>query len=109
MEKLLRLCKKKETSFFVLPSTFRNFADMKKAIVMGASSGMGYEVAKILLKDGWQIGVAARRVDKLSELAKEFPEQVLTEGIDVTDEDAPRKLLRGRTVFPCFGNREAKP
>lgn len=84
---------KKKTSFFVLPSTFRNFADMKKAIIMGASSGMGYEVAKILLKDGWQIGVAARRVDKLSELAKEFPEQVLTEGIDVTDEDAPRKLL----------------
>ena len=38
------LCKKKKTSFFVLPSTFRNFADMKKAIVMGASSGMGYEV-----------------------------------------------------------------
>ena len=77
-------------AFFIF---FRNFADMKKAIVMGASSGMGYEVAKILLKDGWQIGVAARRVDKLSELAKEFPEQVLTEGIDVTDEDAPRKLL----------------
>lgn len=84
---------KNESSFFVLPSTFRNFADMKKAIIMGASSGMGYEVAKILLKDGWQIGVAARRVDKLSELSKEFPEQVLTEEIDVTDEDAPRKLL----------------
>ena len=45
---------------------------MKKAIVMGASSGMGYDVAKILLKDGWQTGVAARRVDKLSELARSF-------------------------------------
>ena len=75
---------KKKTSFFVLPLTFRNFADMKKAIIIGASSGMGYEVAKILLKDGWQIGVAARRVDKLSELAKEFPEQVLTERGSIT-------------------------
>ena len=62
---------KKETSFFVLPSTFRNFADMKKAIVMGASSGMGYDVAKLLLKDGWQVGVAARRMDMLEQLKEQ--------------------------------------
>ena len=37
----------------------------KNAIVMGASSGMGREVALLLLADGWQVGVAARRADAL--------------------------------------------
>ena len=31
---------------------------MKKAIIIGATSGIGQEVAKCLLLDGWQIGVA---------------------------------------------------
>ena len=66
---------------------------MKKAIVMGASSGMGYEVAKLLLEDGWQVGVAARRMEMLETLKKQFPQQVVTEKIDVTDEDAPHLLL----------------
>ena len=65
---------------------------MKKAIVMGASSGMGYDVAKLLLKDGWQVGVAARRMEMLEQLKEQFPQQVMTEKIDVTDEDAPTKL-----------------
>lgn len=65
---------------------------MKKAIVMGASSGMGYDVAKLLLKDGWQVGVAARRMDMLEQLKEQFPQQVVTEEIDVTDVDSPTKL-----------------
>ena len=35
---------------------------MRRAIIIGASSGLGHEVAKILIKDGWQIGIAARRL-----------------------------------------------
>ena len=59
----------------------------KRAIVIGASSGIGQEVAKLLMKDGWKVGVAARRVDRLMELNAAAVEQ-----IDVTKEDATKHL-----------------
>lgn len=59
----------------------------RRAIVIGASSGIGREVAKLLMKDGWTIGVAARRVDMLKELDATEVEQ-----IDVTKEDATERL-----------------
>ena len=59
----------------------------RRAIVIGASSGIGREVAKLLMKDGWTIGVAARRVDMLKELDATAVEQ-----IDVTKEDATERL-----------------
>ena len=37
---------------------------VKKAIVIGASSGIGLEVARLLLQEGWTLGVAARRLDR---------------------------------------------
>ena len=66
---------------------------MKRAIVIGASSGIGKEVARLLLADGWHLGVAARRTELLEELRSEYPELVMVAKIDVTSEDAPRKLL----------------
>ena len=66
---------------------------MKRAIVIGASSGIGKEVARLLLADGWHLGVAARRTELLEELRSEHPELVTVAEIDVTSEDAPRKLL----------------
>ena len=38
---------------------------MKKAIILGASSGIGMEVSKLLLADGWKTGIASRRTDRL--------------------------------------------
>ena len=38
---------------------------MKKGIVIGASSGLGQEVARLLLDEGWQLGIAARRIERL--------------------------------------------
>ena len=34
---------------------------MKKAIIIGATSGIGQEVAKCLLLEGWKIGVNVGR------------------------------------------------
>lgn len=58
---------------------------MKKAIVMGASSGIGLEVARLLKQQGWTVGVAARRVELLTEFEASAQ-------IDVTSEDAGQKL-----------------
>jgi len=44
----------------------------KYAIVTGASSGIGYELAKILAKDGKDIVVIARGRDRLEDLKKEI-------------------------------------
>ncbi len=41
----------------------------KTALVTGASSGMGKSIAKRLIKDGYQVYVAARSVDKMADLA----------------------------------------
>lgn len=71
----------------------RIFALMKRAVVIGASSGIGREVGKLLLADGWFVGVAARREDKLLELKSEHPDMVEVMRIDVTSEDTPQRLL----------------
>ena len=65
----------------------------KKAIVMGASSGIGLEVSKLLLDEGWSIGIAARRTDLLQELKATAPDRVEVETIDVNSDEAEDLLL----------------
>ena len=64
----------------------------KKIIIIGATSGIGREVAKLYIAQGWQVGIAGRRAEELESLRKEAPQQVHTEIIDVTQEDAPARL-----------------
>lgn len=61
----------------------------KRAIVVGASSGIGREVAKLLIKQGWKVGVAARRLQLLQDIGATGTEQ-----IDVTTDDATEALQR---------------
>lgn len=66
---------------------------MRQAIIVGASSGLGKEVAQLLLADGWRIGVMARREEVLLELKAENPTKVEVEACDITQETAPAQLL----------------
>lgn len=65
---------------------------MKRVIIIGASSGMGMEVAKLYLDRGYRVGVAARREDRLMALKQLAPDRVVTARIDVTDDDATTQL-----------------
>lgn len=65
----------------------------KRAIVIGASSGMGREVAKRLCKEGYLVGLAARRVDLLESLQQELPpNRSFIQQLDVTASDARKTL-----------------
>lgn len=57
-------------------------ASKKTALVTGASSGMGKEIAKRLVRDGYQVYVAARRVESMKDL-REMGAQPLRMDISV--------------------------
>lgn len=58
---------------------------MKQAILIGASSGIGRELAKVLVREGYVVGIAARRVPLLQELQQELGERALVKRMDVAD------------------------
>lgn len=65
---------------------------MKRIVIVGATSGMGLEVARLALRAGWRVGAAGRRTDRLEALRAEAPEQVEIRQMDVTDPAAPEQL-----------------
>lgn len=65
----------------------------KRAVIVGATSGIGREVAQVLIAQGWTVGVAGRRAGLLETLRTLAPERVYTQTIDVTHDDAPGQLL----------------
>ena len=65
---------------------------MKRAIIIGATSGIGQEVAKTLLLEGWKLGVAGRRRFSLEIFQQIAPDQIEIEELDITQEEATDKL-----------------
>ena len=65
---------------------------MKKAIVMGATSGIGLEVARLLARQGYAVGVAGRRADRLAEAVNAEANIVAYRPIDVNDTEAVKHL-----------------
>jgi len=66
---------------------------MKKAIVIGASSGIGRALAKVLGEDGYQLGLAARRLELLEELAAELPGRSCLRVLDLERPEPARRAL----------------
>ena len=58
------------------------------AIVMGATSGIGYEVALALARQGWRVGVAGRREEVLKKMMAETDGIMAYEVIDVNKPQA---------------------
>jgi len=66
---------------------------MKKAIVIGATSGIGRGIARILVDNDYQVGITGRRTELLDEIKKEKPGSYITSAFDVKDfENIPSYL-----------------
>ena len=60
----------------------------KNIVIVGASSGIGREIALIYAERGYRLGVCARRVEKLRELEEKYPGKVKAYQLDVDADDA---------------------
>ena len=59
---------------------------MKKAIIIGASSGIGKGISLELLSKNYKIAISARRKDRLDEIKKINSENVLVYEFDSSTE-----------------------
>lgn len=88
-----------------------------RAIVIGASSGIGLEIARQHLRQGWQVAVAARREALLQQFFGELLSVGCIAAMDVTSPDSPVILqqlvdaLGGRVdrIYFVSGTGELNP
>lgn len=62
------------------------------ALITGASSGMGRDMARILAKNGYDLILVARRKERLLELKKELSTNITVISMDLSIEDNNYKL-----------------
>lgn len=67
---------------------------MPKAIVIGATSGIGRALARLLAERGYGVGVTGRRLELLRELRGELPGESYAKEMDLAAPDEARKALR---------------
>ena len=66
---------------------------MKNAIVFGATSGIGKNLTELLVKDGYKVAITGRRLEKLTEIKNQFPEQILIKQNDIQDVNDVEKIF----------------
>jgi 3-oxoacyl-[acyl-carrier protein] reductase len=64
------------------------------ALVTGSSSGLGRAAATSLSREGASVVLNARGIERLGEAEAEMPGEALAVADDVTDPDAPERLVR---------------
>lgn len=78
-------------------------AERLRAVVTGASTGIGAATARHLVAAGWSVLAVARRADRLDALAEEIGCDVLAADITV-DEDVTRIVEAAGTVHAVVNN-----
>ena len=59
----------------------------KKILIVGASSGLGRQLAELYASNGYEVGVIARRENLLIELQQLFPEKIFIKPADIADKN----------------------
>lgn len=65
---------------------------MKRAVIIGATSGIGNELAKILVENEYKVGITGRRKTELENLQASNPEKFSISSFDCTTENNAEKL-----------------
>ncbi|NLY73410.1 MAG: SDR family oxidoreductase [Tissierellia bacterium] len=68
----------------------------KVAIVTGASGGMGRDIARLFAEEGATVYAAARRIERLEELAetsKDFQGKIIPYGVDLMSKEDTEKMM----------------
>jgi len=65
----------------------------KRAIIIGASVGMGKELAKLLAADGYIVGITARRIELLEEIQQTIPTKTYIASMDVSQPQYSTEVL----------------
>ena len=77
-----------------------NITQMKKnAIIFGATSGIGKELAKILVADGYHVLITGRRLERLKKIQVTNPDEYQIQQHDITDIESSNQL------FTTFKNK----
>ena len=66
----------------------------KKAIIIGATSGIGKELAKVVSENNYIVGLAGRRTHLLNELKEGLPNNSFIRHIDVAKPDEAMNQLK---------------
>lgn len=67
---------------------------MKKAIVFGATSGIGKSLTEFLVRDGYKVAITGRRLALLEELKMQFPNQIIIKQNDIQKVDEVESVFK---------------
>ncbi len=66
---------------------------MKKAIVFGATSGLGWSLTELLIKNNYKVAITGRRKNKLEELQSKYSKNIIIKQNDIQEVDEVEKIL----------------
>ena len=68
---------------------------IRTALIIGGSSGIGEALARKLSSEGWKLGLAARRTERLQALSNEIDRVASILSIDLAEVDSARSSFEG--------------
>ena len=77
----------------------------KTALITGASSGIGENLTRIMIANGWKVIGLARRVEKLIQLKEELGEEFIPVQCDVSERKQVKKVsndLKKKNILPTY-------